>query len=440
MFEGLRGAFSGVARSLGEKELGEGDVDAALDGLEVSLLEADVAGEIVDGIRADLRARLAGSRVARRDAEGFVRDSLVSCVSGMLDGAGGVDVLARIAERRAAGEPFLILFVGINGTGKTTTLAKVAHMLRREKLSVVIAASDTFRAGAIEQLRGHAGRLGVKLVAQNYGSDPAAVARDAVLYARSHRTDCVLIDTAGRMQTSRNLMEQVEKIAKVVGPDLKIFVGDSLAGNDTVSQAREFYERVRFDASILTKADADARGGAALSIVKMTSTPVIYVGVGQGYGDLRPFDKAGFLEAVFGPGTVDPGRTAGDPGKAEADPGKVADPGITADPGRADPGKVGDPGKVADPGIAADPGRADPGKVGDPGKVVDPGMADPGAADPFEGISDADIAAYSEARGAGPPGDDAEAAAMARSIREWIRGGRPGAEPKARRKLGLFGR
>ncbi|WP_238535977.1 AAA family ATPase [Candidatus Nitrosopumilus koreensis] len=188
----------------------------------------------------------------------------------------------------------------MNGTGKTTSLAKVAHMLQQAKYSVVVAAADTFRAGAIEQLREHTNRLSLKLVAQNYNSDPAAVARDAVLYAKSHKTDVVLIDTAGRMQTSENLMQQIEKITKVVNPDLKIFVGDSLAGNDTVNQAREFYAHTKFHGSILTKSDADARGGAALSIVKVTSTPVMFVGVGQEYPDLKPFDKKLFLETVFG--------------------------------------------------------------------------------------------------------------------------------------------
>ena len=192
------------------------------------------------------------------------------------------------------------MFVGINGTGKTTTLAKIAHMLQKNKFSVVVAAADTYRAGAIEQLREHTNRLNLKLIAQNYGSDPAAVARDSVLYAKSHKIDCVLIDTAGRMQTSKNLMDQISKITKVVNPDLKIFVGDALAGNDTVNQAREFYEYVKFDGAILTKSDADARGGSAISIVKVTSAPVLYLGVGQEYDDLKPFDKDSFLETIFG--------------------------------------------------------------------------------------------------------------------------------------------
>ena len=300
MFDKLRGAFAGVAKSLGEKELKEKDIDDVLFELEISLLESDVASEVIDSIKADLKKDLIGLRVEKSRIPDAIKSSLISSISSLFDSAGRVDLLDMISKKKASGEPFLILFVGINGTGKTTTLAKVAHMLQQSKYSVVVAASDTFRAGAIEQLREHTRRLNLKLVAQNYNSDPAAVARDAVLYAKAHRTDCVLIDTAGRMQTSKNLMEQIAKITKVVNPDVKIFVGDSLAGNDTVNQAREFYEHTRFDAAILTKADADARGGAALSIAKVTSTPILYVGVGQEYADLRPFDKRAFLEMVFG--------------------------------------------------------------------------------------------------------------------------------------------
>ncbi|RNJ78210.1 MAG: signal recognition particle-docking protein FtsY [Nitrosopumilus sp. H13] len=410
MFESLSNAFSNAAKSLGEKELNEKDVDGVLADLELSLLESDVAGQVVDEIKSDLKSRLVGSKVDRHEVERFVRDSLVSSVSSLFDAAGGVDMLGRIDEKKGQGLPFLILFVGINGTGKTTTLAKVAHMLQQAKYSVVVAASDTFRAGAIEQLREHTKRLGLKLVAQNYNSDPAAVARDAVLYARSHKTDCVLIDTAGRMQTSKNLMEQIGKITKVVNPDMKIFVGDSLAGNDTVSQAREFHEHTKFDASILTKSDADARGGAALSIVKVTSTPVIYVGVGQEYADLRPFDKAEFLETVFGPHPQDPGIT--EPSHTQQD-----DPGIT------------EPSTNQD-----DPGITEPSTNQD-----DPGITD-STGDPFEGVADADIAAYSEMHDTPPPENDDKAALMAQNIRKWIKDGRPEKEkPKKQRgKFGLF--
>ena len=300
MFDKLRSAFSNAAKSLGEKELNEKDIEDILFELEISLLESDVAIEVIDSIKSDLKEKLIGSKVDKHEIEKFVKDSLISSISSLFDTAGEFDLFKKINEKKDQGQPYLILFVGINGTGKTTSLAKVAHLLKEAKYSVVIAAADTFRAGAIEQLREHSNRLNLKLVAQNYNSDPAAVARDAVLYAKSHKTDVVLIDTAGRMQTSENLMQQIAKITKVVNPDMKIFVGDSLAGNDTVNQAREFHEHVKFDGSILTKSDADARGGAALSIVKATSTPVLYVGVGQEYPDLKPFDKGLFLETVFG--------------------------------------------------------------------------------------------------------------------------------------------
>jgi len=289
MFENLRNAFSSAAKSLGEKELKEKDIDEVLSQLEIALLESDVAMEVIDSIKSDLKEKLIGTKVNKKEIEKFVKDSLIESISGLFDSAGKIDLLSNISSKKESTEPYIILFVGINGTGKTTTLAKIAHLLKKSKISVVVAAADTFRAGAIEQLKEHINRLNLKLVAQNYGSDPAAVARDAVLYAKSHKIDCVLVDTAGRMQTSKNLMEQIEKITNVVKPDFKIFVGDSLAGNDTVNQAKEFHKHTKFDAAILTKSDADARGGAALSIVKVTSTPVIYVGVGQEYEDLKIF-------------------------------------------------------------------------------------------------------------------------------------------------------
>jgi len=300
MFDNLRNAFSNVAKSFGEKELKEKDIEDILFQLELSLMESDVATEVIDGIKTNLKEKLIGAKVDKHTIEKFVKDSLISYISTLFDNAGTYDLFAKINEKKKQNLPFLILFVGINGTGKTTSLAKMAYLLQQEKYSIVVAAADTFRAGAIEQLREHTKRLNLKLVAQNYNSDPAAVARDAVLYAKSHKTDCVLIDTAGRMQTSENLMQQIEKITKVVNPDMKIFVGDSLAGNDTVNQAREFFKYVDFDASILTKSDADARGGAALSIVQVTSTPILYLGIGQEYPDLKPFDKDSFLETVFG--------------------------------------------------------------------------------------------------------------------------------------------
>ena len=405
MFDKLRNAFSSAAKSFGEKELNEKDIEDILFELEISMLESDVATEVIDTIKDDLKEKLIGSKVEKNEIEKFVKDSLISNISGLFDAAGDLDLLHKIAEKKKLEQPFLILFVGINGTGKTTSLAKVAHLLQQAKYSVVVAAADTFRAGAIEQLREHTNRLNLKLVAQNYNSDPAAVARDAVLYAKSHKTDCVLIDTAGRMQTSKNLMEQIGKITKVVNPDVKIFVGDSLAGNDTVNQAREFFEHVKFDGSILTKSDADTRGGAALSIVKITKTPVLYVGVGQEYPDLKPFDKNTFLETVFG-------------SMSEVEIKKI------------EPTPEPEPEPTPEPEPEPTP--------------------EPEPEDPFEGISDDDIANYSDLFDIPPPENDNEAIKLGNKIRNWIKRGRP--EPgkfedepeedkkeKPKKNRGLFG-
>ncbi|MDE1826722.1 MAG: signal recognition particle-docking protein FtsY [Thaumarchaeota archaeon] len=301
MFDKLRNAFSSAVKSFGEKELKEKDVDEVLFELEIALLESDVATEVIDLLKSDLKKQLIGATVQKDTIVEFVKQNLRQSISNMFDAAGKIDILSNIQTKKEKGEPYIISFMGINGTGKTTTIAKFANLLRENKLSSVIAAADTYRAGAIEQISEHGKRLNIKVIAQNYGSDPAAVSRDAVLYAKSHKVDCVLIDTAGRMQTSKNLMDQISKINKVVNPDLKLFVGDSLAGNDTVSQAREFHNYTKFDGAILTKSDADARGGAAISIVKITSSPILYLGVGQEYKDLKPFDKNSFLESLFGP-------------------------------------------------------------------------------------------------------------------------------------------
>ncbi len=394
MFDKLRSAFSDAAKSLSEKELNEKDIEDILFQLEISLHESDVASEVIDEIKSDLKSRLIGTKVDKNEIEKFVKDSLISTISSLFDSAGNVDIFERIDEKKKSGQPFLILFVGINGTGKTTSLAKMAYMLQQKKYSVVVAAADTFRAGAIEQLREHTNRLNLKLVAQNYNSDPAAVARDAVLYAKSHKVDCVLIDTAGRMQTNQNLMEQISKITKVVNPDFKIFVGDSLAGNDTVNQAKEFFEHVKFDGTILTKSDADARGGAALSVVKITSTPVLYVGTGQEYPDLKAFDKETFLETVFG--SLD--NT--DLKKIEPGPEPAPTPKPTPEPEPA-------PTSESTP---------DPEPIPEPNTISD---------DPFEGISDEDISKYSELFEVPPPENDNEAKQLSKKIKEWTNKGRP---------------
>jgi len=408
MFENLRDAFSSAAKSFSEKELKEKDIEDILFQLEISLLESDVASEVIDSIKSDLKEKLIGTKVDKKEIEKFVKDSLIQSISGLFDDAGKIDLFSNIDSKKESGQPYLILFVGINGTGKTTSLAKLAYLLQQSKYSVVVAAADTFRAGAIEQLREHINRLNLKLVAQNYGSDPAAVARDAVLYAKSHKIDCVLIDTAGRMQTSKNLMDQIEKITNVVKPDFKIFVGDSLAGNDTVNQAKEFYKHTKFDASILTKSDADSRGGAALSIVKVTSTPILYVGVGQEYPDLKAFDKELFLETVFGKTPTIQTITEE---KKEAKPSSNQE---VSEPKQEE--------KISEPETEQEDIKESE-VIEEP--ILEPEQPISSNSDPFEGIDSNDINKYADLYDEPPPENDQQAKELSSKIKKWISNGRP---------------
>ena len=204
----------------------------------------------------------------------------------------------RKKSNKEKGKPTSILFVGVNGTGKTTTLAKMAHRFINEGYTVVAAAGDTFRAGSIEQLEKHAERLGIRVIKQDYGADAAAIAFDAIQHANARHLDVVLIDSAGRMQTNKNLLEEMRKIVRVAEPDIKIFVGDALAGNDALTQARKFNEAIEIDGAILTKVDADPSGGAALSVAFVTGKPVVFVGVGQEYPDLQQFDPEWFAKKI----------------------------------------------------------------------------------------------------------------------------------------------
>ena len=301
MFDQLRKAFTNATRSIIQKELSEKDVNAVLSDLEIALLQSDIAQEVIDVLVTELKAELIGTKLEKgQEAEKIVQAKFRNAIVEMFSKAGEVDLLGKIKEKKEKkGGPFVITFLGINGTGKTTTVAKVARLLHANNISVVLAAGDTHRAGAIEQLSLHAEKLSLRVIAQRYGADPSAVGRDAIDYAKKHYIDVVLVDTAGRMQTAKNLMDEINKIVRIVKPDIKLFVGDSLAGNDTINQAREFFEYTNFDGAILTKIDADAKGGSALSIVHITSRPIIYLGIGQGYDDIIPFDVGRFIDSIL---------------------------------------------------------------------------------------------------------------------------------------------
>lgn len=302
MFNKLKKAFSSAAKGIGQKEITEKVLDDALLDLQIALLESDVAQEVVDDLSKKLKGELLGLKLEKeQDAAQIVQSKLQSAVAEIFARAGKLDLVEKIkAKKVAKGGPFVIVFLGINGTGKTTTIAKMGNLLKKAGLTVVVAAGDTHRAGAIEQLEQHTNRLSLKIIKQRYGADPSAVGRDAVEHAKKNYIDAVLIDTAGRMQTSKNLMDEMAKIVRVVKPDVRLFIGDALAGNDTINQAREFFQYANFDGAILTKIDSDAKGGAAISIIHITSKPIAYVGVGQGYDDIIPFDPDTFIESLFG--------------------------------------------------------------------------------------------------------------------------------------------
>jgi fused signal recognition particle receptor len=302
MFDKLKKALSSAAKGISQKELTEQVLDDALLDLQIALLESDVAQEVVEHLSTKLKKELLGLKLEKgQDAAQIVQSKLQAAVAEIFARAGKLDLVERIkAKKVSKAGPLVIVFLGINGTGKTTTVAKVANLLRKAGFSVVVAAGDTHRAGAIEQLEQHTNRLSLKIIKQRYGADPSSVGRDAYEHAKKNYLDIVLMDTAGRMQTSKNLMDEMGKIVRVVKPDIKLFIGDSLAGNDTINQAREFFQYTNFDGAILTKIDADAKGGAAMSIAHITSKPITHVGVGQGYDDIIPFDPDKFIQSLFG--------------------------------------------------------------------------------------------------------------------------------------------
>ncbi len=301
MFDKLRQGLNGIVDRISKSELSEKDLEPILWELQLQLISNDVAVDVAAKVCEELKGRLEGVAIPRfGDKTAPVMEVLKESIESAMDTDGHLDFLRLVAEKKAQGAPYVILFVGINGTGKTTTIAKVTKLLQDNGHSVVLASGDTYRAGAIEQLEEHARRLGVRVIKHRYGSDAAAVSFDAVQHARAQGIDAVLIDTAGRMQTNRNLMDELEKIKRVVQPDLTVMVLDSLIGNDAIDQAETFNRHIGFDAAILTKVDADAKGGSSLSISYVTGKPVIYVGVGQEYGDLERFDARWFAEKILG--------------------------------------------------------------------------------------------------------------------------------------------
>jgi fused signal recognition particle receptor len=300
MFEKLKSGFKGLVTKVTKTELKAEKIDPILNDFKLILAENDVAFPVANQICNELEKRLIGVQIKRlEDRKKIVSENLRQVLLEVMLTENKINLLEKIEENRESNEPFILLFVGINGTGKTTTIAKVAWYLRDRGYSVVLAASDTYRAGSIEQLAEHARRLGVRIIKHKYGGDPAAVAYDAISHAKAHGINVVLIDTAGRMQTNQNLMNELAKIKRVVQPDLTVLTLDSLIGNDAVMQAEEFHKSIGVDSTILTKVDADIKGGSALSVIYVTQKPILFIGTGQTYKDLELFKPELFVNMIL---------------------------------------------------------------------------------------------------------------------------------------------
>lgn len=288
-----KGFFSRIFKKFSTIKLEEEQFESFWNELELVLIENNAALEVIDKIKEKLKKDLLNKEIKKDKVEDEIRNALKNAISELL-----IEPFDLVEMVKSAEKPFVILFFGINGSGKTTTIAKITSLFLKNKLSCVLAAADTFRAASIEQLEQHSEKLGVKIIKHDYQADPAAVAFDAIKHAKTKSIDVVLIDTAGRMHTHSNLLAEMKKIERVAKPNLKIFIGESITGNDAVEQAKRFNESIGIDGIILSKADVDERGGASISVGYATGKPILYLGTGQGYNDIEKFDKEKVISGI----------------------------------------------------------------------------------------------------------------------------------------------
>ncbi len=278
-------------------KINEEKFNVLFEDLEMLLLENNIALEVVEDIKKKLSEKLINKEIKQENLDEEIKSELKNTLNEILiEPDNPLNIIKQSAKFHH--NPFVILFFGINGTGKTTSIAKIANLLQKNNLSVVLAAADTFRAASIEQIQIHADKLNIPLIKQDYRSDPSAVSFDAIKYAKKHKKDVVLIDTAGRMHTKTNLIAEMEKICRVTKPDLKIFVAESIAGNDATEQAKTFHQAIEIDGSILSKADIDEKGGTIISVSHATHKPIFYLGTGQNYEDLKLFNKQEYIKSL----------------------------------------------------------------------------------------------------------------------------------------------
>src|SRR3989344_7425383 len=280
---------------LGAVKIDEKDLEEFLSEFELSLLESDVDQETAQEIIKEIKKELIGRKLGRgENLTEFLKKEIKTVLEKIMKNE-EINLMKKIEGKK----PFIILMLGPNGAGKTTSIAKLTNMLQEKGKKVVLASADTFRAGAIEQIETHAKRLGTRVIRHDYKADPAAVAFDAVKAAMADKADVVLIDSAGRQETTKNLMEELKKIIRVAKPDLKIFVGEALSGNTLLEQATKFNEELGLDGFILTKIDTDAKGGTSISLLHKLKKPIIYVGTGQEYKDFQEFHSRFILDRII---------------------------------------------------------------------------------------------------------------------------------------------
>ncbi|KAK4430546.1 Signal recognition particle receptor subunit alpha [Sesamum alatum] len=309
---GKKGWFSSMFQSIaGKANLDKSDLEPALKALKDRLMTKNVAEEIAEKLCESVAASLDGKRLASfTRISSTVQAAMEEALVRILTPRRSIDILRDVHTAKEQGKPYVVVFVGVNGVGKSTNLAKVAYWLLQHKINVMMAACDTFRSGAVEQLRTHARRLQIPIFEKGYEKDPAIVAKEAIQEASRNGSDVVLVDTAGRMQDNEPLMRALSKLIYVNNPDLVLFVGEALVGNDAVDQLSKFNQKLGdlspsanprlIDGILLTKFDTiDDKVGAALSMVYISGAPVMFVGCGQSYTDLKKLNVKSIVKTLL---------------------------------------------------------------------------------------------------------------------------------------------
>ncbi|MHB1830684.1 MAG: signal recognition particle-docking protein FtsY, partial [Candidatus Micrarchaeaceae archaeon] len=284
----------------GHVKISERDAYPFIEELKIGLLQSDVNYDVAEKVTESIRINLIGKEADSKNIVKAIRQGIRESIISVLSKRAEVDLIKEINERKARNElPYKILFLGPNGAGKTTTMAKIANLLLSNNITCVLSASDTFRAAAIEQTAYHAAKLGINVIKGTYGADPASVAFDAIAHAKAHNTMAVLIDSAGRQETNKSLVEELKKMVRVTKPDLKIFVGEGISGNALLEQVKILNQAVGLDGIILTKLDVDAKGGNTLSILSDTTVPILFFGTGEGYNDIMRYDPSFIVDNIL---------------------------------------------------------------------------------------------------------------------------------------------